>query len=469
MDRYHDRPILLDTTTNGVLLRDERLAAQLVRCNLLLSVSVDGACKETFERIRPPLRWEALLEGLACVARQALEAGPDARFYLQLYFLAMRSNIAELPDVVRLAARYRARKVVVNILSGEHVYHEVAGEDPGWEPVRLAECCLRAMAVGKELGVDVDVPGLFLQGALPEGAWEASDSPSSPSVLLAATNVHAGKPPADSCARTRDEQIEERESRHAGGEGDKRELASASPCRSVPLRNLHGKESPWASVVTGRRCDWPWTHTCIEVNGKVHPCYSYFECLGNLREQPWADIWNGPAYRRFRRLIGGWNPNAICRVCPFPFGITGGDQSAFDRYFDRFEVRQVALDSPEVVFDEGFHALERNEGGACHRWMCDRGTFSLVVPSRAVFLRLRIFHHLPVPATNGGVCKIEGEPARYFDNSAPALHYPVSPGPARRLRVELSMEETHRVQGDERDLALGICGIEWLFKRDSCS
>ncbi len=51
-------------------------------------------------------------------------------------------------------------------------------------------------------------------------------------------------------------------------------------------------------------CSWPWRSTVINWDGAVSPCCGSFdprEDLGNVFEQPFGRIWNGPRYRASRR------------------------------------------------------------------------------------------------------------------------------------------------------------------------
>lgn len=80
-------------------------------------------------------------------------------------------------------------------------------------------------------------------------------------------------------------------------------------------------------VRTGRcnklyRCDWPWRKTVINFDGAVTACCGVFNPkwqMGNIVEQPFNTVWNGPTYRRaresFTRAVeaGCGEP---CRRCP---------------------------------------------------------------------------------------------------------------------------------------------------------
>lgn len=46
-------------------------------------------------------------------------------------------------------------------------------------------------------------------------------------------------------------------------------------------------------------CHWPWSVGRVSPYGDVYPCYNY--PVGNIREQSFRRIWNGPLYQKFRR------------------------------------------------------------------------------------------------------------------------------------------------------------------------
>ncbi|HVM41394.1 MAG TPA: radical SAM protein [Acidimicrobiia bacterium] len=125
MIRYaSDRGITVGFNTNGTLLTRDR-ARRLVDAGLSwLHVSLDGATAETYESIRDGARFEkvcANIAGLVEVKRELGSPTPE----VQLVFVAMHRNVAELPDLVRLAHRLGVDDVWVQNLS-----HTFSDTDP---------------------------------------------------------------------------------------------------------------------------------------------------------------------------------------------------------------------------------------------------------------------------------------------------------------------------------------------------
>ena len=89
---------------------------------------------------------------------------------------------------------------------------------------------------------------------------------------------------------------------------------------TTPLASLTGEMSsprPWAG------CQRPWTLSYVTANGNVLPCcispwvardYQAL-ILGNALAEPFADIWNGERYRRFRIDFESESPPDPCRGC----------------------------------------------------------------------------------------------------------------------------------------------------------
>lgn len=89
---------------------------------------------------------------------------------------------------------------------------------------------------------------------------------------------------------------------------------------TTPLASLNGQAPgarPWAG------CQRPWTLSYVTANGNVLPCcispwvardYPAL-ILGHAFAEPFADIWNGERYRRFRNDFESESPPDPCRGC----------------------------------------------------------------------------------------------------------------------------------------------------------
>jgi len=109
------RGIRVTTNTNATLITDKR-AEQCVTSGLeCLHASLDGARAETFERIRVRANFAKVVKNLERF-RDVRERMGSKRPALHIVVVAMRQNLAEFADLVRLASRLGAEEVFVQQL-----------------------------------------------------------------------------------------------------------------------------------------------------------------------------------------------------------------------------------------------------------------------------------------------------------------------------------------------------------------
>ena len=121
----------------------------------VFAVSLDGATDETNGRIRRGSKIEQITEDLKDIVRIKKERGLTYP-WINFVFCAMKSNIRELPDLVRLASEIGIEEVKV-------VYLTVFGEDLMNESLWGEENLVReifeeAIKVGDKLGIVLKLP-----------------------------------------------------------------------------------------------------------------------------------------------------------------------------------------------------------------------------------------------------------------------------------------------------------------------
>jgi MoaA/NifB/PqqE/SkfB family radical SAM enzyme len=163
------KEIRVTTNTNLTLLNSKR-AERMVTSGLDgLFISIDGATRETYENIRVYGKFDVLLENIARVvdARKRLNSSkPD----LRLTLVIMRQNLAELPDLVRLANRFEIPDIFIQQLSHdfgeisftekyeslrEYVEQETLTNET---PERIEQYFSQAQALAKEFGIHIRLP-----------------------------------------------------------------------------------------------------------------------------------------------------------------------------------------------------------------------------------------------------------------------------------------------------------------------
>jgi MoaA/NifB/PqqE/SkfB family radical SAM enzyme len=101
----------LSLSTNGIFLTEERIR-HLIGKNISISVSIDGASKTTHETIRRGSDFDVLLKNIEMVNRLKRQYNTD-KPHLSIAFVAWKDNIAELPDIIKLASRFGFKQVTV--------------------------------------------------------------------------------------------------------------------------------------------------------------------------------------------------------------------------------------------------------------------------------------------------------------------------------------------------------------------
>lgn len=142
------------TISNGTLLKDD-LARRLVELGLnRLVISLDAATPETYAKIRPPGAFADVVAGLLSVKKwkEALQRDLPR---VELAFVGMKANIAEFPDMVRLAGQVGADKVFLQAM-GE--YASVEGESIAVHDKALGRRLFEAGAqIGADSGIAVEL------------------------------------------------------------------------------------------------------------------------------------------------------------------------------------------------------------------------------------------------------------------------------------------------------------------------
>ena len=121
--------------TNALMFKEFHTRVPYVINNLNeLGVSIDGASKDTYEKLRLGGKWEKINENLECISK--LKDRHGFRFILN--FVVQKGNYHEMEDIIQLGKSYNADRVrlnkmedwnvfdnfgEMNIFSGEHPLH----------------------------------------------------------------------------------------------------------------------------------------------------------------------------------------------------------------------------------------------------------------------------------------------------------------------------------------------------------
>ena len=97
--------------TNGLMFKEFHTKVPYVINNLQeLGVSIDGATKDTYEKLRLGGKWEKIIEGLECMAEQKQKHG----FRFILHFVVQKENYHEMETIIDLGEQFGADRVWLN-------------------------------------------------------------------------------------------------------------------------------------------------------------------------------------------------------------------------------------------------------------------------------------------------------------------------------------------------------------------
>jgi len=127
MDQTPERDnIKYSILTNGLMFKEFHTRVPNVISNLNeLGISIDGASKTTYEKLRLGGRWEKINENLECISEQKQKHG----FRFILHFVVQKDNYHEMEDIIMLGKKYNADRVWLNKIEDWNVSDRFADMD----------------------------------------------------------------------------------------------------------------------------------------------------------------------------------------------------------------------------------------------------------------------------------------------------------------------------------------------------
>ncbi|MEE1086820.1 MAG: SPASM domain-containing protein [Schaedlerella sp.] len=276
------------TNTNLSILTDEILEC-IQKYFTEINISCDGAVKETFEEIRCNLNFEKFCAN----CRSLRESCPN--LYMTMAAVSMRQNVEELPQMVELAKELGFQKIVFSQLCPDV---KIGNQYDALEhyPNVALYYYKEALERGKELGIEVVVPGTVEYQKFAPELFEK-------------------------------EKLQLRSSRSFEKTGDVLERKE-----TVTRKD----ESKVCGV-----CDWVIKRPYININQFVNLCcISQMKNMGNLKEQSFAEIWNGERYQSIRKKFQGGELPWECEGCEFLLQNALEHLKTTEQYMSQFEYRK---------------------------------------------------------------------------------------------------------------------------------
>lgn len=126
-----------------------------------VNVSIDGATKETFERIRKPAKFEVVVENARQLVQRRRQLGAKLP-HLHVAMVLMKDNLHELSGVIQLAADLGAYSVYTMFVSDL-----MPEQMPERIPVQTNQVLREAKVLAKKLGIHFFAPSLLPENQIP--------------------------------------------------------------------------------------------------------------------------------------------------------------------------------------------------------------------------------------------------------------------------------------------------------------
>jgi MoaA/NifB/PqqE/SkfB family radical SAM enzyme len=262
LERYG---VKLEMVTNATLMmRESRFREQLLRNLELVTFSMDGATRQTYNSVRTGADFDEVVGNISAFCARRIEIPEAQRPRMHFNFILMRRTVAEAPRFVEMVHRWGGDEIAFNHLVAFHP--SLQGECLSGHRAYANEHMRRTREVAQALGVKINIPPDFATGA------------GDPEPEPAATDTERSEPTPAAA-----------------------ELADprARPCGPPPLK-----------------CWFLWKRVYLTPFGDVVPCcLASMPHFGTMRDKPFWDVWNNDTYQDYRRHVYTDSPVGACRTC----------------------------------------------------------------------------------------------------------------------------------------------------------
>lgn len=284
-------PVSVYVTTNGTLLT-EAVSERLVELGLdKLAVSLDAATPALFNEIRRGADFDSVIQNIRMLNAIKKRKHQDDKPILSIMYCAMKSNIQELPKLVRLADELNMTHgvSVMNIVE-YGVLGESLVEHPEWAEASVNE----ANRLAERLAVPL--------GGLTNGFEGLRVAPARLSVW----------------------EKFYRNYREFARSFDRAGLLRLKISRA--LRKMRDHSAPvdapnppaapiGTRVVRVKKCRDPWEFLFVDVHGNLRPCCTSHRIMGNVLREDLTEIWDNAAYQEFRAKMVSADIPEECKTC----------------------------------------------------------------------------------------------------------------------------------------------------------
>lgn len=242
--------ILQHITTNGLLI-DEEWSRIFSESSVSLLYSIDSVSKDIYESIRIGAKFEDLLKSIDLVNRFRRKS--NNRNNLEMTTVIMKRNYKTLHLFPKFCKKYDFSSLTFDLLIPQVIPEEDIVSGPDLDAI------------------------LYLNKTIPQIENECK-----------ANNIHFKCTYASFINKVSNNFID-----------------------NGLNRNVHFKYGlKLDNFVTD--CTYPWKRIYIENDGRVYPACQCEESIGDLKNNSWEEIWNGPVMQSYRNLISIGQAGGIC-------------------------------------------------------------------------------------------------------------------------------------------------------------
>ncbi|MBI1293089.1 radical SAM protein [bacterium] len=288
--------------TNFVLMTEE-MAELIIRSGVAyVNASIDGASKQSYEKIRVGGKWDILTEKLRMFQQIKKKLKSDTP-RVNLCVVGSTENIHETETFVEMAREFGFDTLKYNhnmYVDEEHMDYLTLVH----EKEKTVRQFRRGFRRALELGVHSNFSEIPFKIDVPEDASERVSKAPATQVLM-----NRIKRELYMRAGFRMENTWYQSGKTAGNFaklffvktkdyiGDRLPAAGVSSLRRAPNPHHTPNDAP------PRTCGNAWNHVHVKSDGLVYPCCFSDEVMGDLRKQSFEQIWNGPKYQDLRESL----------------------------------------------------------------------------------------------------------------------------------------------------------------------
>jgi MoaA/NifB/PqqE/SkfB family radical SAM enzyme len=305
----------LNLVTNGTLLKSDNIL-DIIANTSNITISIDGAKKASFERLRKGASYEQVIENIGMLIDSISQYNGDKPI-VTISFTLMGSNIDDIEELVKLASKFDIKYVQLLPIQLNRD-QKFIGEDLSYHRSHLIKKLNSAKELAVEKGINLYVPDLT---RIQEKMFPYEDI--SKFMIIQSPDSSTCNEPEKSQRTRRLRKFPEVGTANNMQIVDDFLHVSSLYAEMIQYANkilekLNNKEQLIDLNKEHFYCESLQTRIYINNYGSIAPC-----CidgrpeLGNMFEEPLNVLWRNHAFSNFRNAFFSNSPPSCCRDCVF--------------------------------------------------------------------------------------------------------------------------------------------------------